>query len=450
MTAPTPTAWPSGPNAAAHDRLRGKVERCDGSLLAGWLLDPADPDGAVAFDLFVNDIPAGRHRADLTRGDLTQKRIGSGRHGFRVALPPGLVIAGTNAFRLEVGPGPIVVEARFDIAAPNPPAPGPAPATAAARPAAPSAAPTPAAAAPPEPLLGPEPIARPVVFGVPAPGGAQAGGTAALVAELIGRVGPAGVAGLREVVAARSAERDWPAVLLLTEAGAGLDDAILLLRARALVALGDATRAEALLRDLAARAPGDSETLSELAAALDRQQRFAESYEVLLRCRAAEPRNARHALQAARAAAQAANGGQGVAPERPDLLPEALALSREAMALMPKDGRPCRELARLLHQAGDHEGALAAMEEAERRQPQIPAFPLERARILVRLDRIEEALVAAARAAELDPANDTALFLRRVLERWGAARRTGPWRVAALSALPEDPPAAAAAPGGAA
>lgn len=429
MTAPNPTAWPSGPNAATHDRLRGKVERCDGRLLAGWLLDPADPETSVEFALFVNDTPAGRHRADLTRGDLTQKNIGTGRHGFRVALPPGLVVTGPNAFRLEAGPGPIVVEARFDIAAPEPPPP-------------PAVAPAPPP--PPETPLPPEPFARPVVFGVPTAGAAEGGGPAALLADVVGRLGPAGAASLREAVASRAAERDWPAVLLLTEAGGGLDAATLLARARALVALGEAPRAEALLRDLAARAPADAEVLSELATALERQQRFAEAYDILLRCRAAEPRNARHALQAARAAAQAANGGQGVAPERPDLLPEALALSREAMALMPKDGRPCRELARLLHQAGDHDGALAAMEEAEHRQPQLAAFPLERARILVRLDRIEEALAAATRAAELDPANDTALFLRRVLERWGAARRTGPWRAVALTALPEDQPA----PGG--
>jgi len=91
---------------------------------------------------------------------------------------------------------------------------------------------------------------------------------------------------------------------------------------------------------------------------------------------------------------------------------------------------------------GDHDAALAAIEEAERRQPRIAAFSLDRARILVRLDRVDEAHLAAARATELDPANDAALFMLRVLERWSAARRSGPWRVhsfpAALVGKPTD------------
>jgi hypothetical protein len=56
---------------------------------------------------------------------------------------------------------------------------------------------------------------------------------------------------------------------------------------------------------------------------------------------------------------------------------------------------------------------------------------MERARILARLDRIEEAAAAAARAVELDPGNDAAVSALRVLERWVAARRGGPWRVTA-------------------
>ena len=430
-----PPIWPSGPHAAAHERLRGKVERCDGRLLVGWLLDPAEPATAVEFDLLVNGRLAGRHRADRARGDLKQKGIGTGRHGFRAPVPAALLVAGANAFRLVTSPGALEVEASFEIPAPPQPLVPAAvvpPAPAVPLPATPSRPP----AAQPWPL--PEPAAHPAVIPIEPPGVATTDGAAGLA------LGPVAEAGLSEMVAARAADRDWEAVLVLTEAAAAdpaAEAGLLLARGRALTGLGQAGRAEPPLREVVRRDPANHAALFELGTALERQQRFAEAVEVFARCRKLAPRHGLYTLQAARAAALAANGGNGAAPERPELLPEAMALAREAMRLMPRDGRPCRELARLLHQVGDHEGALAAMEEAERRQPALAAFPLDRARILVRLDRVEEAASAAARAAELDPANDSAQFLQRVLERWSAARRAGPWRVVALTSLPDDPPA---------
>jgi Flp pilus assembly protein TadD len=412
-----PPIWPSGMNAATHERLRGKVERCEGLALIGWLLDPADSSANIEFDLLVNGQLAGRHVADLQRGDLKAKGIGSGRHGFRASLPPGLLVVGENLFRLVAMSGALEVEASFEIAAPPLP--------------------------PAKPQLPPEPVAQPVVFAVEPPADPAATGAARLVADLVARLGPAARAGLAEMVAARLADRDFEAVLLLTEAVATdpvAETSLVLARGRALLNLGDAGRAEPLLREVARRKPDEHSAWFDLGTALERQQRFAEAMEVFVRCRDLAPRQGRYALQAARTAAQAANGGNGAAPERPELLPEAIALAREAIHLMPRDGRPCRELSRLLYQTGDHSGALAAMEEAERRQPGISAFPLESARILVRLDQVEDALEATRRAVALDPTNDGGQFMLRVLERWSAARRIGPWRVAALLRLPEDPP----------
>lgn len=424
-----PSIWPTGPHAAAHERLRGKVERCDGDVLIGWLLDPVDPGSAVEFELLVNGRPAGRHRADRARGDLGRKGIGNGRHGFRAPVPADLLVAGTNSFRLLANRGKLEVEVSFEIATPPRPLAAPT-----AVPLVPPPVPLPAAQPAPPPQAG---VQAPIVQGKPSARGVADGAT--------GQQGESAVqTDLARTVAARTAERDWKAVLLLTEAAAAdpaAEAGLLFARARALAGLGEAGSAELMLRQAARRDAANHAILFELGALLERQQRFAEAFVVFARCREIAPRHGVYTLRAARAATLAANGSNGAAPERPELLAVAIALARDAMRLMPRDGRPCRELARLLHQTGEHEGALRAIDEAERRQPNMASFPLERARILVRLDRVEEAAAAAARAAELDPANDSARFMQRVLERWCAARRAGPWRVAALTSLPDDPPA---------
>ena len=444
MPEPTQPAWPTGRNAAAHEHLRGKVERHDGGLLVGWLLDPAAPAMPVVFDLFVNDQPAGRHFAEFKRADLAAKGIGTGKYGFRAPVPAGLLKAETNQFRLVAVASGLAVEASFAA----PPAPPAAPTVATEMPpvveapAAPAIWPDPAlfppqlvaAAAPADPGAGLQPAFLEVV---PAAGAAEAGPAV-----------PADPAARRALAAELAARRDWAAVLQVTEAlpsDPATDAALLVVRARALLALGQAEQAETELRAALDQASPDPTLVFELGIALERQQRHLEAAGVYARCKALAPQDGRYLMQLARALAQAANGGNGAAPDQPELLADAIALAEEATAMMARDGRPCRDLARMLYQTGEFERALAAIREAERRQPSQPSFPMEQARILVRLDRIEEAVTATARAVRLDPANDAAVSALRVLERWAAARRSGPWKITPLAGAggpgPATPPA---------
>jgi cytochrome c-type biogenesis protein CcmH/NrfG len=415
------------PNSIVHAQLRGKVERVEGNVLVGWLVNPQQPGQAVAFDLEVNGQPAGRHDAATARGDLARAGIGDGRHGFRLRLPAGLLREGANGFRLVSLPEQVELLATLEHS--RPPV-------------------SPAQDLPPGSPM-PQPLVGPRILTVP---GAQpttsrpAGRHSAAVAETLARLGvhvgvhvgahpgaaPAGSAG--QAVAAALAAGDWAGAVAAAQVAPAADADLVLAQGVALLELGQAEAAERALRWFEAHDPWDHLALYRLGNALEAQQRHAEAAEMYGRCRALRPQDARYLLQCGRMTALAANGGMGVAPERPERLAEAMAMLRQAAEAMPRDGRPLRDLAQLLLQAGEAEAALAAIAEAERRQPDKPAFPLERARILTRLDRIEEALEAAGHAVALEPPTDGALLTLRVLERWVAARRSGPWHMAELPA----------------
>lgn len=247
--------------------------------------------------------------------------------------------------------------------------------------------------------------------------------------------------------AARAALREavrraaWPEVIERGEAyrrahGGSAEVTVWIGRAR--FSLGDFAGTVALLEPLPREAPEQHEGLFYLGTALARLQRFDRARDILLGCVAARPVEARYAFELARATARLVNGGYGVVPPRPDLLDEAIGLMQRAAVLMPRDGRPHRDLSGLLMQKGHLPEALAALEEAQRRSPSLSMLAIERARLLVRLDRIEEALEHARQAQAGDPGNDTAAAMVRVLERWQAGRQGGPFRVAVL------PPAAGA------
>lgn len=423
---------PQGPLSIAQENLRGKIERLEGAVLVGWLFDPQQPEGRVAFDLAVNGTEAGRHEAALPRGDLLRAGIGDGAHAFRVAVPPDSLRDGPNEFALRFPAGQREIALIFDAdpaalpRAAAPPAPRRVPGTAEVA----AALGLPAQAPPPPP---PAPMALPGVTAVPAPAAAPPPvPTAPLpwtVQEAVARLGAGDERCAR--IAALLAARDWPAAAEAAAAGPRDARSVVALGV-ALLELGRAEEAEGALRWLEEHAAADHAGLFRLGAALEAQQRHVDAAAIYGRCRALKPSEPRYVLQCGRMVALAANGGHGVAPEHPELLGRAIALLREAADLMPRDGRPPRELAVLLFQAGETEAALEAILEAERREPTRGAYALERARILTRLDRVEEALAAARRAIELGPRSDGALAMLRVLERWAAARGAGPWRVAAL------------------
>ncbi|MGK7870625.1 tetratricopeptide repeat protein [Falsiroseomonas sp. E2-1-a20] len=438
---------PRGPSSFAHPTLRGKIERLEGHILVGWALNPQQPEQALEFEIEVNGQMAGRHVADILRGDLLRNGIGTGRHGFRVELPRELVSGDGADIVLSALPGRQAADATFTFqkpavdsvaveASPPPAARNPSPVL-------PPMVPRPArplATALPRPgaLAALQPLVAPALVAVPSPGAPPSiprvePRLSSAVQEAVSRLTTPPVAPVASRIAEALTARDWLAATAEAEVAAPRDVRIVLAHGVGLLEQGRAEEAEAVLRWLEDGAQEDHAALYRLGTALEAQQRHAEAAGIYGRCRVLKPTEPLYVLQCGRMMALAANGGMGVAPEYPELLDIAIAMLREAAAMMRRDGRPLRDLAGLLMQRGEVEAALEAMEEAERREPARPAYPLERARILTRLDRVEEALAAARRGVELAPASDAALAASRVLERWVAARQTSSWRLGVLA-----------------
>jgi glycosyltransferase involved in cell wall biosynthesis len=83
------------PPPAAHalvplGALRGNIDSADRSLLAGWAQDDADGERPVCLVVTMNGQSLGRVLANAHRNDLATAGFGSGRHGFRFAMPTGL------------------------------------------------------------------------------------------------------------------------------------------------------------------------------------------------------------------------------------------------------------------------------------------------------------------------------------------------------------------------
>ncbi|WP_458094714.1 tetratricopeptide repeat protein [Roseomonas sp. WA12] len=234
---------------------------------------------------------------------------------------------------------------------------------------------------------------------------------------------------LTEALRAAAAGRDWTTVLALAAEGseeALAEPAAAIAIARALIETGSPAKAELVLRRLLIVSAETEESDYLLGVALQRQGRNDEARPLLLRCLERRPREARYLFETGRCTAKCCNGSFGASRPQPELIDDAIQLLTRAAAVMRRDGRPHREIAALLQQKGLFVEALDALDEARRRSPGLVALALERARLLVRLDRIEEALVEARDALATDPESDSAGFTVRVLERWQDARRLGP------------------------
>ncbi|WP_338664617.1 hypothetical protein VQH23_05480 [Pararoseomonas sp. SCSIO 73927] len=242
---------------------------------------------------------------------------------------------------------------------------------------------------------------------------------------------------LADLVRTAAGEKDWARVAELAadrpEALRGDRRATMDL-ARALIQLGRGQEAEAILRRLGMDGPRKDDVAYHLGLALQKQHRHDEARRLFLQCLAGHPDEARFVFQAGRATAQCVSGGFGSAEPQPELIDEAIDLLTRAAGLMTRDGRPHREMAAMLQGKGLLEEALAALVEAQRRSPAMTALHLEQSRLLVRLDRIEDALQQARLAAAADENNDAAASTIRILERWLDARRSGPFSTGTLTA----------------
>jgi GT2 family glycosyltransferase/glycosyltransferase involved in cell wall biosynthesis len=98
--------------------VKGFVESADFKGVSGWAFDPARPDESVEIEVFDGDRFLLRARADEERRDLAAAGYGTGRHGFRVRLPDGLLPASRHLVRvrfagtsLDVAGSPRLLEA---------------------------------------------------------------------------------------------------------------------------------------------------------------------------------------------------------------------------------------------------------------------------------------------------------------------------------------------------
>jgi hypothetical protein len=76
--------------AAPVGALRGSLDEVSRARIIGWARDEADPDRPVRLLVLDDGVVIGRVVANRHRPDLAQAGLGSGRHGFELALPGGL------------------------------------------------------------------------------------------------------------------------------------------------------------------------------------------------------------------------------------------------------------------------------------------------------------------------------------------------------------------------
>jgi hypothetical protein len=66
--------------------VRAWLDRCDGTRVAGWAQDKADPDATVCLDIVVDGRIVAMTVAALYRADIAAAGVGDGRHGFDLGL----------------------------------------------------------------------------------------------------------------------------------------------------------------------------------------------------------------------------------------------------------------------------------------------------------------------------------------------------------------------------
>ena len=71
--------------------LRGSIDVLSHHRIVGWAADTDAPDVPVTVLLSLDRRVLGRCRADLFREDLAIEGVGTGRCGFALTMPPGLL-----------------------------------------------------------------------------------------------------------------------------------------------------------------------------------------------------------------------------------------------------------------------------------------------------------------------------------------------------------------------
>ncbi len=84
--------------------------------LSGWVVNKADLDAAVSFDVFLGDMKVGEGTADNYREDLQNVGYGNGNHGFLVGLSSRVFTAGSHDLTLrEKATGVLISSNKFAV-----------------------------------------------------------------------------------------------------------------------------------------------------------------------------------------------------------------------------------------------------------------------------------------------------------------------------------------------
>ncbi|MBX3573049.1 MAG: glycosyltransferase family 4 protein [Mesorhizobium sp.] len=88
--------------SVVRERVVFHVDRCLRKRIEGWCADLDSPDRQIVVGLYVGGELKVTARADVFREDLKSAGIGTGRHGFRLDLEPGVAAAVLRAGNLAV------------------------------------------------------------------------------------------------------------------------------------------------------------------------------------------------------------------------------------------------------------------------------------------------------------------------------------------------------------
>lgn len=427
--------------------IRGKIERFDGYILHGWLLRAESPLEPVEFDLVIEQTVVGRFLANLPRGDLSKKGIGSGKHAFRAAIPSSAFTLALNTVRIKIQPEGVFFPQLFEIersaseskafplvisshlptqqalqAAPAIELPAALPERSAR-----AAMEIPIAYRTTKPnALTVRPRVQVTKSSAEAPSVGMDIFRKLLSTLLLG-------AKIDEKIVASLVEQSFKAQqwAIVAAIGAELPKSIKL-SAKTLVELG---RAHLYLENFdvahdfleAARKlePKKHSGIFYLGIVLMRQQRWTEAESIFKACIEMGAREAKFHLERARALIQIGYGSYGAIVEDRSVLDEALAEFRNAVELDLKGSRPCRELAALEMALGRPQEAIASARLGVARGEKDAGAHADLARMLFRAGHVEDALRSAAVALALDPNGDGTRFNHSLISRFAEIHRAG-------------------------
>jgi glycosyltransferase involved in cell wall biosynthesis/ADP-heptose:LPS heptosyltransferase/Flp pilus assembly protein TadD len=381
--------------------MQGKIERIHQRVVHGWLMDEQCPDVPVTFHMFLNGQSLGVGRADIARADLIRKSVGTGEHGFRFALPKDAVLQ----------EGDILSAVSSLDGAPLVPVYHVPPFSAPQQQDTFNLAIGPQVDFVPALQLRSSALSKRDLYDTTVP---------TVISSLV-KIAQLPTSDAEKIIEKTFKEKDWQTSVVLCEAMQQVSEPsarLLGLHGRALIYLGRYEDAIGFLVRSRVMEPDNHVMFFYLGIAYNRLSRWYDAVEVFESCVALEPqKEAKYYLELGRALQRIGFGSYGVLKEDRSVLPRAGMMFERAIQLNDQDVEACRELAMLYLHLQRHPEALDAIELGLQRNAQHINAWLDYTRILVRLNRMDDAYAACVKALELAPHNDTCKFNHRLVSR---------------------------------